>query len=203
MSPLPIVTEIPRFCPIGTRVLDIGVGTGRNTRFLAQHGFQVDAIDRSAQKIVEINQYAAAHALPVRAMVHDIRGVDPEFRGYDLILCTLTLHYLTHERANSFLANARMRATPGTLHVLGAITVVGDFSHEYSPGERFYPGSNELHRTYSDEGWVIHRAYEEERIMHQTHPDGSPMLNEVAFLIARKPSPFPGRKGALSRMARG
>ena len=189
MSPIPIVTEIPLFCPTGTRVLDIGVGTGRNTLFLARHGFRVDAIDSCAQGIDEINEYAKAHALPVRAMVHDIRESDPQFRGYELILCTLTLHYLTPECANLLLANARNDATSRTLHVIGAITVEGDFSKEYSPRERFFPNSDELRRTYASEGWIIHRAYEEKLTMLQTHPDGRPMLNLVSFLIARKPSP--------------
>src|SRR5262245_55380951 len=123
MSPLPIIADIPLFCPTALRVLDIGVGTGRNTLFLARFGFRVDAIDSSAQGVDEINRYAKSHALPVRAIVHDIRESDPQFREYELILCTLMLHYLTPERANSVLANARMDATPGTLHVIGAITL--------------------------------------------------------------------------------
>lgn len=189
LSPLPIVTEIPLFCPAGSRVLDIGVGTGRNALFLARHGFRVDAIDSSAQAIDEINGYAKAHALQLRAMVHDIRESDPQFRGHELILCTLALHYLTPERADLLLATARMHATPGTLHVIGAITVEGDFSREYSPNERFYPNPDELRRTYADAGWIIHRAYEEKCKMLQTHLDGSPMLNLISFLIAQRPSP--------------
>ena len=189
MSPLPIVTEIPLFCPSGTRVLDVGVGTGRNTFFLARYGFPVDAIDSCSQGVGEINEYAKAHALPVRAMVHDIRGSDPLFRQYELILCTLTLHYLTPERANLFLANARTSATSRTIHVIGAITMEGDFSNEYSSRERYLPKSDELRRTYSREGWIIHRAYERRLAMAQTHPDGSPMLNLVSFLIAQKSRP--------------
>lgn len=189
MSPLPIVTEIPLFCPTGTRVLDVGVGTGRNTFFLARYGFPVDAIDSCAQGVGEINEYATAHALPVRAMVQDIRESDPLFRQYEIILCTLTLHYLSPERANLFLANARNSATSRTLHVIGAITAEGDFSIECSPKQRYFPKHDELRRVYSSEGWRIHRAYERRLAMAQTHPDGRPMLNVVSFLIAQKSQP--------------
>jgi len=189
MSPLPIVTEIPLFCPTGTRVLDVGVGTGRNTFFLARYGFPVDAIDSCAQGVGEINECAKAHALPVRAMVQDIRERDPLFRQYEIILCTLTLHYLSPERANLFLANARHSATSRTIHVIGAITMDGDFSNTYSSTERYFPKRDELRRTYANEGWRIHRAYEQRLAMAQTHSDGSPMLNVVSFLIAQKPYP--------------
>ena len=186
-SPLPIVTQIPLFCATDIRVLDMGVGTGRNTLFLARLGFRVDAIDCSRQSINEIHEYAKASALPVCATVHDLRDTDPRFRRYGLVLCTFALHYLTPERAHLLLANARSEAEAGTLHVIGAITVDGEFSREFSPGERFYPDADELYRTYIAQGWIIHRAYVEKLFMLQTHPDGSPMVNSVSFLIAQKP----------------
>ncbi|HEX4792320.1 MAG TPA: methyltransferase domain-containing protein [Humisphaera sp.] len=186
LNPLPIVTEIPLFCLPGTRVLDVGVGTGRNSLFLARYGCRVDAIDCSAEGIGEINAYAKAHALPLHAMVHDISERDPPLGGYQVILCTLALHYLAPDRANSLLANARRLATSGTLHVIGAITTAGDFSRQHSPGELFFPNPDELLRTYTDEGWMVHRAYSEELKMLKTNADGDPMRNVVSFILAQK-----------------
>jgi hypothetical protein len=80
-----------------------------------------------------------------------------------------------------------MHATPGTLHVIGLITAKGDFFRDSTQGGLFYPNPDELRRTYADACWKIHRAYEEERAMRKTHPDGSSMRNLVSFLIARKP----------------
>jgi hypothetical protein len=166
----------------------MGVGTGRNTLFLARLGFRVHAIDCSRQSINEINEYAKAAALPVHATVHDLCISDPYFRGYGLVLCTFALHYLTPERAHLLLAKARSEAEPGTLHLIGAITAEGEFSKEFSPNERFYPDADELHRVYSGEGWTIQRAYVEKLFMLQTRPDGSSMVNSVSFLIAQKTS---------------
>jgi cyclopropane fatty-acyl-phospholipid synthase-like methyltransferase len=171
------------------RVLDIGVGTGRNAIFLARNGFNVDALDGSVRAINELRAYAEAHALPIHAMVHDLRGGDPDYRAYKLVVCTLVLHHLTPTRANSLLASARMQATPGTLHVLGAITAAGDFFREHSLEDRFYPHPDEILQTYAGAGWEIRQAYGETRKMFQKHPEGSPMRNLVSFLIASKPWP--------------
>jgi tellurite methyltransferase len=185
--PLPIVDEVRLLCASGARVLDIGAGTGRNALFLAQNGFPVDALDGSALAVARLNAFAKTNGLPVRATVRDIREDDPEFRGYSLILCTLVLHHLNRLRATSLLSNARLQAESGTLHVVAAITAVGDFSQEHSPEERFYPSPDEIHCAYQDAGWVIHRAYDERRAMRQRHPNGRPMFNLVSFLTARKP----------------
>lgn len=186
INPLPIVAEALSLCSASIYALDVGAGTGCNAIYLARHGIHVDAIDRHAAAIDKINEYAQARALPVRAKVHDLCESDPEFRGYGLVVCTLVLHHLTTPRATSFLANARMHATLGTLHVLGAITREGDFSGEFMPGERFYPNRDQLRRLYTDEDWEIQRAYEEECTMRQRHANGSAMRNIVSFLIARR-----------------
>jgi hypothetical protein len=103
-------------------------------------------------------------------------------------VCTLTLHYLTSRRANSLLLNARAQATPGTLHVLGAITLEGDSYRDPSLWERFYPGAADLQGSYAEAGWEIHRSYKRNHEMLESHPDGTPMRNVVSFLIPRKPS---------------
>ncbi|MGA8341605.1 MAG: class I SAM-dependent methyltransferase [Candidatus Sulfotelmatobacter sp.] len=42
---------IPSRCVIGTRALDFGCGTGRSTRFLQKHGFNVTGVDLSADML--------------------------------------------------------------------------------------------------------------------------------------------------------
>ena len=188
IDPLPIVSEVPSLCSTNTRALDLGAGTGRNAIYLARHGVHVDAIDRFAPAIDEINDYARVNKLPIRALVHDLCQCDPEFHGYELILCTLILHLLSPSRAASLLENARIQAAPGTLHVVAAITSEGDFSSEFLPGERFYPHPDDLRRAYAHAGWQIQRAYTEKRTMRQRHADGSATHNLVSFLIARRTS---------------
>jgi ubiquinone/menaquinone biosynthesis C-methylase UbiE len=76
----------------GRRVLEIGCGDGRLTRFVAEHATEVYAFDPDAERVAE-----AMAALPaelrerVRFAVHDADALDLPRRRFDLALCGWSL----------------------------------------------------------------------------------------------------------------
>jgi ubiquinone/menaquinone biosynthesis C-methylase UbiE len=76
----------------GVRVLEIGCGDGRLTRFVAEHAAEVYAFDPEAERVAE-----AKAALPaelrerVRFAVHDAEALDVPRRRFDLALCGWSL----------------------------------------------------------------------------------------------------------------
>jgi cyclopropane fatty-acyl-phospholipid synthase-like methyltransferase len=73
-----------------TLVLDIGCGTGAQTRVLAQHSpARLVAIDCFQPYIDELSRYADAHSLADRleARGGDMRQLDLPVRSFDLIWC--------------------------------------------------------------------------------------------------------------------
>jgi len=66
----------------GKRALDIAAGNGRNTIFLARHGFSVDAIDISD---VGLNLFAGKHP-GIHAICADFDDFDIPANRYDLIM---------------------------------------------------------------------------------------------------------------------
>jgi ubiquinone/menaquinone biosynthesis C-methylase UbiE len=76
----------------GRRVLEIGCGDGRLTRFVAEHAAEVYASDPDAERVAE-----AMGALPaelrerVRFAVHDADALDVPRRRFDLALCGWSL----------------------------------------------------------------------------------------------------------------
>ena len=83
--------------PKGT-ALDVAAGSGRNSLYLASHGFHVDAMDRDEQAMAQLAAAAKQRNLPsltVRAVDLE-RTTDerPEFpkQAYDVILVFFYLH---------------------------------------------------------------------------------------------------------------
>jgi len=79
--------------PIGPgRALDIATGRGRNALFLAQRGFQVDAMDISTVGLREGRTEAENKGLTINFVQSDLDHVDLLEEAYDLILNLNFLH---------------------------------------------------------------------------------------------------------------
>jgi SAM-dependent methyltransferase len=72
--------------PPGGRALDLAAGEGRNSLFLASHGFNVDAVDFSLQGLRRTRQSAEARSLKVRTVVVDLDHFTVPSNYYDLII---------------------------------------------------------------------------------------------------------------------
>ncbi len=84
-NPVTLITDwLPRL-PEG-RALDVACGAGRNAIFLAQTGYQVDAIDISAEGLNQARQIAESQGLDINWIEHDLDEPYPFDRDYDLIV---------------------------------------------------------------------------------------------------------------------
>lgn len=68
------------------RALDVACGAGRNAMFLAEAGFEVDAIDISTEGLQQLAQKAAAANLDIRCIEHDLDQPYAFAQDYDLIV---------------------------------------------------------------------------------------------------------------------
>ncbi|MBI4279980.1 MAG: class I SAM-dependent methyltransferase [Armatimonadetes bacterium] len=73
------------------RALDVACGLGRHARFLARHGYQVDAVDISPVAVAEARRRAQAENLRVHFVVADLDTMPLPAERYDLIVCTFFL----------------------------------------------------------------------------------------------------------------
>lgn len=70
----------------GARALDVACGLGRNARFLAREGYQVDAVDISAEGLARADKRSPPD-LPIRWQCVDLDdGLPATLTGYDLIV---------------------------------------------------------------------------------------------------------------------
>ncbi|SFV51818.1 Tellurite resistance protein-related protein [hydrothermal vent metagenome] len=85
-DPLDIVVENIHLAN-GNKALDIACGMGRNSRYLASHGFEVDAIDISSVAISNLQDIPNIYPKEV-----DLDSYKLPKDSYDLIVCTYYLN---------------------------------------------------------------------------------------------------------------
>jgi SAM-dependent methyltransferase len=139
---------LPRL-PTG-RALDLGCGAGRNALYLAQHGYQVDALDISAVGLERARQRAEELDVAVTWIQRDLETAELGDDQYDLIVVIrylnrvliprladalkpggvlLTEHHLISDQVDVGPKNPAFRMQPGELaRLTGALTT--DFYHE-------------------------------------------------------------------------
>ncbi|HEX8132259.1 MAG TPA: class I SAM-dependent methyltransferase [Actinomycetes bacterium] len=106
-----------RQLPPGCRTaLDVGCGTGRFARRLAQRGLEVDAVDRSAEVLAAARGAPAPPAGRVRYLLADATRMRLPAGRYDVISCLASLHHLPF----ATVAALRQALAPG-----GVLVVLG------------------------------------------------------------------------------
>ncbi len=83
-EPNPFLKKHIHLLPRG-RALDIATGEGRNAVFLAQHGFEVDAVDISEKGLRKAQKLARENQLKINTFTADLDGYEIEKESYDLI----------------------------------------------------------------------------------------------------------------------
>ncbi len=83
-KPNPFLKKYLHLLPRGI-ALDIATGEGRNAVFLAQHGFEVDAVDISEKGLRKARQLAREKGVKMNTFVVDLDRFQIEKERYDLI----------------------------------------------------------------------------------------------------------------------
>ncbi len=83
-EPNPFLKKQIRLLPKG-KALDIATGEGRNAVFLAQHGFEVDAVDISEKGLRKARQLAREKGVRINTFAADLDRFQIEKERYDLI----------------------------------------------------------------------------------------------------------------------
>ena len=177
-----LVKEALRYLQSGN-VLDLGAGDGRNSIYLASHGFQTFAIDFSHTAIEKIEKAIEAKNLPLHTEVADIRTWK-FVKMYDLILATFVLHHLSRSEALILIQNMMTHTKTGGLNIIVAFTQEGDFYKKDPETKNFYLHGDEFNTLYAR--WEILHYEERMEEASMKRADGSSMENICAYFLARK-----------------
>jgi tellurite methyltransferase len=165
--PTPLVVQTAEKLTPG-KALDLACGAGRNALWLAEHGWDVTAVDGSSEAIKILRSRAEQRGIPIGTHVADLEKgeFEIELSGWDLVAIT---YYL---QRNLF-EPAKQGVKPGG--ILMAITHVAAPGQTPSP-HSLRPGDLEAYF----KGWeIIHRL--------EGISSDSPHRRPVAEIVARRP----------------
>ena len=97
-------------------MLDLGAGSGRHSAFLAEHGFDVTAVDIQPAPLPGIQPKPA-----FRTLQQDVRDYVPGFK-YDIVIATMLLHFFSKAEGSKVIDKIKMATKIGGLNVLTVLT---------------------------------------------------------------------------------
>lgn len=163
----------------GGTALDIGSGAGRNSLYLARHGYQVTAVDLSRVGLDLTARQAALDRLPVTTVAADINRFDLGKARWDLIVL---IDFPYPYRA--LLPRIATGLKPGGLVVIQAVSTK-------EPGPRQSPDGT-FHYTYMARG-DVEAGFAGFQVLHDSEGEEPTVWGVKAVLIR-----FAARKPALS-----
>ena len=180
--PSDFVKQIPRIMR-GGRVLDLGAGQGRNSLFLTSHGFDVTAIDLSADGIEDIRQKATSWGMRINTQVSDV--LEASFEGmYDVIICSYVLHHLSRDEAMQTIARMQKHTKQGGFNIISAFMANGELFHSLQKKDLYFPQHNKMKELYA--GWGVPKYTEGVKRCHTRRPDRTQVMNSAASIMVRK-----------------
>jgi cyclopropane fatty-acyl-phospholipid synthase-like methyltransferase len=154
------------------KALDLGMGQGRNTLYLASLGYVVEGVDLSPEAVAQVSAQAAKDTrLNVRCIAADVREY-PLAAPYALMVCALTLQHLSQEDAYALLARVQAVTAPGGWHVIVAFLDRGNW----------YTDAAVFVKPYIEAGW---RTFRPPRVENRTCLHGA--TSEVVLLAFQRP----------------
>ncbi len=112
------------------RAIDLGCGTGANAVWLAQHGFDVTALDLSPLAIHRAEERAAAAGVHPRFLAADVLTPPDLGEPFDFLFDRGCYHVVRRENAQGYLATLARITRPGTL----GLVLTGNAREPHDPG---------------------------------------------------------------------
>jgi tellurite methyltransferase len=86
-EPAKFLTKNQHYIPQNAKILDVGMGEGRNAVYLARKGFNVSGVDISSVAIRKAKLLASEHGVAINTYNTSMSSFDTTPETYDVIIC--------------------------------------------------------------------------------------------------------------------
>ena len=163
------------------KALDLGCGQGRNALFLAQHGFEVTAVDQNELALEILQSIVEQEDLEMTVGLYDINSANLK-QSYDLIVSTVVLMFLQADRIPAIIRNMQDQTNPGGYNLIVCAMDTEDYPCQVPFSFTFTEG--ELADYYKD--WELVKYNENPGHLHRRDENGNRIALRFATMLAKK-----------------
>jgi len=106
LKPTPRLKQVIKYAKRG-KALDVGAGEGRNSIFLAQNGFEVEAIDLIPEGLEKLKKLAKKLNLKISTKIIDVRKFKFLSNRYSLVISVAAIDFLKKSERVKDLSHGR------------------------------------------------------------------------------------------------
>lgn len=188
-----------RFLPDVPRgyALDVGAGLGQNSMFLAQQGFNVEALEKDPDIAVKCKEKLDRENLNIKTITASIEMQDLEENKYSLIIAAWVFQYISPENMQPVLKKLEKSLAPGGFLYIGTFSTQGI---DFAGAKSVLPGENRNTVKLSN-GLIMHYVEHGELETELTHLEdvisisgtlrdythGEPHTHGIIEIVRRKP----------------
>ena len=163
------------------KALDLGCGQGRNALFLAQHGFEVTAVDQNELALEILQSIVEQEDLEMTVGLYDINSANLK-QSYDLIVSTVVLMFLQADRIPAIIRNMQDQTNPGGYNLIVCAMDTEDYPCQVPFSFTFKEG--ELADYYKD--WELIKYNDNPGHLHRRDENGNRIALRFATMLAKK-----------------
>ena len=163
------------------KALDLGCGQGRNALFLAQHGFDVTAVDQNELSLEILQSIVEQEDLEMPVGIYDINSASIG-QTYDFIVSTVVLMFLQADRIPAIIQNMQEQTSIGGYNLIVCAMDTDDYPCSVNFPFTFKEG--ELANYYQD--WELVKYNENPGHLHRRDENGNRIQLRFATMLAKK-----------------
>lgn len=163
------------------KALDLGCGQGRNALFLAQHGFDVTAVDQNELSLEILHSIVEQEDLEMLVGTYDINSASIG-QIYDFIVSTVVLMFLQADRIPAIIQNMQEQTSIGGYNLIVCAMDTEDYPCSVHFPFTFKEG--ELANYYKD--WELMKYNENPGHLHRRDENGNRIQLRFATMLAKK-----------------
>lgn len=172
---------------VNSYFLDLGCGQGRDSLFMLQKGFKVDAVDQAPEGINKIKEFIQLNNLPaenINLFCADIKSFNIAKNKYDIINAFNSLQFLPKNDALKIINDIKNNIKNNGYVVISSFTINDPLYQKTDNNKGCFFEPQELKKIFAHFNLI---EYQEEIIKDKGHPGGlEPHQHGIVKLVGQK-----------------